>query len=486
MGDSLCRNSKRQQYRVLQFASTSTGHNSPQPFNVDTGAGKIWACLISHNILDAGIRTSYVVAKQWQMESPSAAYATPRATPRCSTADRITRIQPTRTVSENRNKTEHIVEQRRSFKLVAPTADLHTPAPSLDEKDLLTESVTKILTEIERLDLTFSLTGSRCAEITGVGLDTWDSLQLNYAESLNCKLEYLHPEKIIVVTYPSRTHESFNILLKPIADLVPTANRLIVETADLFIVGTNHDIKLSSQSSVTPDFGFGRLIKGSSAQYSILFDCAWSQPTPSVGAKIAKSLEDPAVLAVICFDIKPLQRFETPMEAPPATHNIVSAFPQDVLESRELLGGVAFCEHEWGQINSISMAIHHQDGRIETFAPLAPVNGKIDDDNLLEVQDNVDIALVKLLGKVMTGAVFEWAMHGETFGLDWDLFYRILDSLLVADAYDRYTKWMGKHGKANPAKRKLVVDEQVTQDWATRMVKRRSKKQKQNPDFGSV
>ncbi|KAF7355795.1 hypothetical protein MVEN_00907500 [Mycena venus] len=325
------------------------------------------------------------------------------------------------------------------------------------------------------------LLGSSTYEITGVGLDAWDSLQMNYAESLNCRLEYLHPEKIIVVTYPGGTHESFNILLKPIADLVPTANRLIAETADPFIVGRNHDIKLSSKSLVTPDFGFGRLIKGSSAQYSILFECAWSQLAPCVGAKIEKCLKDPAVLAIICFDIKPLKKFEMPKEAPPATHNIVSAFPQDVLESRELLGRVVFCGHEWGQINAISMTIHHQEGRIETFAPLAPVNGKIDDDDLLEVQDNVDIALAEHLGKVMTGPVFEQAMHGESFGLDWDLFYQNLDSLLVADAYDRYTNWIEKHGRANPGKRKLVVDEHATQDWATRMVKGRSKKQKQNP-----
>ncbi|KAJ7237721.1 hypothetical protein B0H12DRAFT_1138415 [Mycena haematopus] len=214
-----------------------------------------------------------------------------------------------------------------------------------------------------------------------------------------------------------------------------------------------------------------------SMQYSILFECAWAQPA-ALGAKIEKCLKDLAILAVIRFDITPLTKFEMPKVAPPATHNVVPAFPQDVLESRELLGRVVFCDHEWGQINTISMTIHHQAGRIETLAPLAPVNGKIDDGDLLKVQDNFDIALVELLGKVVTRAVFEQAMHGDTFGLDWDLFYHTLDSLLVADALDRYTKWVEKHGMANPAKRKLVVDEQVTRDWATRMVKRRSKKQK--------
>jgi hypothetical protein len=49
----------------------------------------------------------------------------------------------------------------------------------------------------------------------------------------------------------------------------------------------------------------------------------------------------------------------------------------------------------------------------------------------------------------------------------------------LADAYDRYVEWMGRHG--NSAKRKLSVDKDMTDDWATSMVKVRSKKQKQNP-----
>ncbi|KAJ7819871.1 hypothetical protein B0H13DRAFT_384475 [Mycena leptocephala] len=404
-------------------------------------------------------------------ESPSYAYATPRATPRSSTEDTrpgITQIQPTMTASKDRNKTEHIVEQRRSS--AAPTAYV-TPAPSLNEEDILAQSVNKILTEIERL-------AGNCCEIRDVGLDTWDSLQTNHVESLNCRLEYLHPEKIIIVTYPSGTHESFNILLKPIADLVTTANSLIAD-ADPFIIGTNHDIKLPSKSSVTPDFGFGRLIKGSSVHYSILFECAWSQTTRSLAAKIKKCLEDPVVLAIICFDMKPLKKFEIPKNTPPPGHNLVSAFPPEVLESRELLGPIDFCDYEWGQIHDISVTIHHQDGSIVTFSPLAPVNGKIDDDDLLEVQDNVDKALAKLLAKVMTAPVFEQAVQKGTFGLDWDIFYQTLDRLLLADAYDRYVEWMGRHGSS--AKRKLAVDKDMTDDWATSMVKGRSKKQKQKP-----
>ncbi|KAJ7934684.1 hypothetical protein B0H13DRAFT_1854980 [Mycena leptocephala] len=63
------------------------------------------------------------------------------------------------------------------------------------------------------------------------------------------ELQYLHPEKIIIVTYPSGTHESLNILLKPIAYLATTANPLLAKTADPFIAGRSHDIRLPSKSS---------------------------------------------------------------------------------------------------------------------------------------------------------------------------------------------------------------------------------------------
>lgn len=102
-------------------------------------------------------------------------------------------------------------------------------------------------------------------------------------------------------------------------------------------------------------------------QYRILFECAWSQPASNLNLKIKKCLENPVVLAVICFNIQSLVKFQMPTEAPPAEHNLVSEFPEDVLQQRTLLGPVKFCGHNWGQVDDISLTIHHQGGKTEPF-----------------------------------------------------------------------------------------------------------------------
>ncbi|KAJ7794825.1 hypothetical protein B0H13DRAFT_751837 [Mycena leptocephala] len=186
--------------------------------------------------------------------------------------------RPTMAASDDRTIPKHMVDQPRP--VTAPTTQLHTPAPSFDTKEVLAQSVTDILKEIESFDLIFSSTGSRHAEISNVGLETWNLLQMNHAESLNCKLEYLHPENIIIVTYPSGTHESFNVLLKPIADLVNATNPPSPGTAPSFIIGTNHDIKLPSKSSVTPDFGFGKVIRAHLCNIAFCSSAPGPSPPP--------------------------------------------------------------------------------------------------------------------------------------------------------------------------------------------------------------
>jgi hypothetical protein len=78
----------------------------------------------------------------------------------------------------------------------------------------------------------------------------------------------------------------------------------------------------------------------------------------------------------------------------------------------------------------------------------------------------------------MTKVTFQSAQGEKRFGLDWDNFYQALDVLLVADAYDRYEAWMRKHRKGDTVKRKLVVVEEVDDNWARGMTTTRSKKQK--------
>ncbi|KAJ7026454.1 hypothetical protein C8F04DRAFT_109377 [Mycena alexandri] len=166
-------------------------------------------------------------------------------------------------------------------------------------------------------------------------------LRNNHVESLDCKLEYLYPEKLVIVTYPSGVHESFNILLKPIADLGD-------HPSGSFIVDTNRDIRLPSRSSVTPDFAFGRNVENSSPKYSILFECAWTQSRTNLSTKLNKSLDHPEVDAVICFDIITSKKFQMPGSRPPTHHDLAPAFSGPELEQRRLLGPVMFLGINWG------------------------------------------------------------------------------------------------------------------------------------------
>ncbi|KAJ7488552.1 hypothetical protein B0H11DRAFT_2230087 [Mycena galericulata] len=385
-------------------------------------------------------------------ESGSWSYAT-RLT-RSSDSHSDATVQPRPTTTADHSKLKHIVEQPH-----AVAECLQTP----NEKDTLAQEVTKILKHIEHLD-----SSTRHAEIPNVHPDVWNLLQSDHAESLSWKLEYLHPERLIILTYPSGVHETFNILLKPIVAIAQAP----------FVVGTNHDIHLPSRSSVTPDFAFGKIVKGSSIQYSVLFECAWSQLTSKLSEKIQKCLEDPVVLAVVSIEIKASKKYQTPTHAPPRPHSLVPEFPESVLQQRKLLGPVEYLGHIWGQIDDIALTIHHQGPKgVENFNSLAPIGGNTRDDDLLEVQDGINMALAKLLGKVMTRDTFTAALAG-TFALDWDLFYQALDTYLVADAYDRYKAWVMAYGQS-ALKRSLEADDDDLDDsWASSVVERRSKKHK--------
>lgn len=151
-------------------------------------------------------------------------------------------------------------------------------------------------------------------------------------------------------------------LLKPLADM----------TKDPFVIATNHDLRLLSKSWVIPDFAFGKKILGSSTQYAIVFECAWSQAPGDLEKKLKKYKEDPDILAIICFVIKGFKNFQMPSDRPPIDHRIISsAFPESALKKRTLLSAVEYLGHNWGQIDDISLTIYYQEGeksgRKDTF-----------------------------------------------------------------------------------------------------------------------
>ncbi|KAF8144844.1 hypothetical protein K438DRAFT_1782466 [Mycena galopus ATCC 62051] len=309
-----------------------------------------------------------------------------------------------------------------------------------------------------------------------VELATWYALQNNYVESLDCKLEYLYPEKLVIVTYPSGVHKGFDILLNPIADLA------VDHPSGSFIVDMNRDIRLPSRSSVTQDFAFGRNIKNSSPKYSILFECTSTQSPTNLSTKVNKCLDHADVDAVICFDIITSKKFRTPGSRPPADHDRGPAFSGPELEQRQLLGSVMFLGLNWGQVDDISLTIHHRNGSQEHFDHLAPVNGNLEDEDLFERQDEINIAFAKLIGKVMSMDVYREALKDQTFGLKWDEFYVALDACLMADAYEHYVDWMDRHQiVASFLKRCLSSEEgagATEGEDLVNIVTRRSKKHK--------
>ncbi|KAJ7023785.1 hypothetical protein C8F04DRAFT_1133461 [Mycena alexandri] len=172
-----------------------------------------------------------------------------------------------------------------------------------------------------------------------------------------------------------------------------------------------------------------------------------------------------------------------PGSRPPTHHDLAPAFSGPELEQRRLLGPVMFLGINWGQVDDISLTIHHRNGSQEHFDHLSPVNGNLEDEDLLERQDEINIAFAKLIGKVMSMDVYREALKDQTFGLEWDKFYGALDARLMADAYEHYVDWMDKHQTVAPfLKRRLSLEEgaEVTEGGdLVNTVTRRSKKHKQ-------
>ncbi|KAJ7845799.1 hypothetical protein B0H14DRAFT_2584447 [Mycena olivaceomarginata] len=110
----------------------------------------------------------------------------------------------------------------------------------------------------------------------------------------------------------------------------------------------------------------------------------------------------------------------------------------------------------WGQVDDISLTIHHRNGSQEHFDHLAPVNGNLEDEDLFERQDEINIAFAKLIRM----DVYREALKDQTFGLKWDKFYVALDARLMADAYEHYVDWMDRQQTvASFLKRRLSSEE---------------------------
>ncbi|KAJ7710951.1 hypothetical protein B0H17DRAFT_1027885 [Mycena rosella] len=398
------------------------------------------------------------------MGTPSYYYPTPRSSGD-GPNDAATR---TASASEPRTVPSRVLSDRPKqavYVSQTPFTGLHTPSTSADLKhdasgpEVSSDSITTLLGQINCND--FAVTGVRSKKITGIELETWAELKDKHLDALDCRLEYLTEMKALIVTYPSATHESFNVLFKPfvnIADATPT-----------LAIHTNLDILLPSGSSVTPDLSFAEVADvGDIPKFHIVFECAWAQPLTLLEEKIPKYFTRDDVLAVVCLFIHTSKKYEGKEAPPPQDYTIISAAEVKANLSAPL-GAILIDNHTWGpEIDGIDLTIYHRNGTRQLFVSISlptvttgvdsdseefcPVAGKFTEEQI-QAQFDIDKALVKLLVKAVTVVTLGTALGNNTFELGWPEFLRMLAIHHFSDAYNRYLRWARR-----PLKRKVSPD----------------------------
>ncbi|KAJ7657133.1 hypothetical protein B0H17DRAFT_1097770, partial [Mycena rosella] len=356
--------------------------------------------------------------QRWE-PTPSYYYPTPRSSGD-GPNDAATR---TASASEPRTVPSRVLSEPKQAVYVSQTSfiGLHTPSTSADLKhdasgpEVSSDSIMTLLGQINCND--FAVTGVRSKKVTGIELKTWEELKNKHLDALDCRLEYLTEMKALIVTYPSATHESFNVLFKPfvnIADATPT-----------LAIHTNLDILLPSRSSVTPDISFAEVADVADIpRFHIVFECTWAQPLTLLEEKIPKYFTRDDVLAVVCLFIHTSKKYEGKEAPPPQDHTIISA--AEVKANLSIpLGAILIDNHTWGpEIDGIDLTIYHRNGIRQLFN-LCPVAGKFTEEQI-QAQFDIDKALVKLLVKAVTVVTLGTALGNNTFELGWPEFLRML------------------------------------------------------------
>ncbi|KAJ6528335.1 hypothetical protein DFH09DRAFT_1094411 [Mycena vulgaris] len=196
-------------------------------------------------------------------------------------------------------------------------------------------------------------------EMPGVEPATWDVLQTDHVESLDGSL--------IGLSAPRKAHHlHLRYWSSRKLQHSPQTSR---HHEDPFIIGTTHDVRLSTKSSVFPDFAFGRKIKGSSPQ---IFHYLRMRPVAVHHSFGVLTLRNPDVL--------------------PRGHEIAAGVPESALGSCTLPGPVELLGNNWREIDDVSLTIYHMNGSEERIESLAPVHRNLDGVNLRLEQYNVNIA----------------------------------------------------------------------------------------------
>ncbi|KAF8127781.1 hypothetical protein K438DRAFT_1888925, partial [Mycena galopus ATCC 62051] len=181
---------------------------------------------------------------------------------------------------------------------------LHTPAPSIDStpappsaRDASLSAISKLVNEI----LAAKTSDTGFLELH-VSREVWPDLFENVPEDLGAKLQYSFDTQMLLVTWPTKVHESFKWITKSLLEATKARSQFVWET--------NTPIPFTSGphkgGAITPDFAFGKDTSNDDTLYSIIVESAFTQSPKKLEEAAAKHLTRPEVACVIGLN------FDTP------------------------------------------------------------------------------------------------------------------------------------------------------------------------------
>ncbi|KAJ7104645.1 hypothetical protein C8R44DRAFT_887096 [Mycena epipterygia] len=278
----------------------------------------------------------------------------------------------------------------RSPFAATPSFDIPRPHPTVGNENYHDENlVTKIL-ESRAPDSSFST--------LKVLPKVWDALCERVSEAVGAKLSYSADTQILVVTWPTATHESFKWTMKPLEEI---ANAFPSQLQS----DTNIDIPNPNSTSITnPDFAFGKVGANRTTKYAIILECAFTQSTGSLEEKAEKHLMRPEVDKITW--------------AP-------------TIEKIEL--------SVWNKIGGTLDPVHKQ------IWDITPIANDPQDHNLLQRHSEIVRHLRNITLVVVGRSTFDsFYKGGREFDINWQTFYSSLRRYLCFDAFKRYNIWFNQ------------------------------------------
>ncbi|KAF7330689.1 hypothetical protein MSAN_02449500 [Mycena sanguinolenta] len=245
----------------------------------------------------------------------------------------------------------------------------------------------------------------------------------------NCRVEYWN-KTLVVTCGASFTHDSFNVLLKSITQLVHAIGGLEVET--------NTAVRGDTVEMI-PDLYIRNFRGPTDPEASILlarliFECAYMNDADLTLKAKAYFEAAQSILAVICIYIETKGKYSRPNRVPPDDADWLADLKAGS-PNRRPLGAVMVRDHNFGEITGVSAVIHRRDGNQEKF-------------NLLDSDDQArfELQVHLFLGKIASPAKILGALReNQGLTMDFNKFIEALDERLQLDARKRYYDWISRY-----------------------------------------